>query len=178
VSGRAEDALLDAEFAQMYAATFPRIYSFVRSQVESVPVAQELVGQVFLKAYRHWPRAPRGDAAVFWLFRIARTTVIDYWRTEGRRDAVNVSFEELDLVSDAGASPETIYSMKERWAVLLRVISLMDDDDRILLGLRFAAERTNREIAAVLSLSEAAVSMRLLRTLRRLRELLMELGVS
>jgi RNA polymerase sigma factor (sigma-70 family) len=68
--------------------------------------------------------------------------------------------------------------MKERWAVLLRVISLMDDDDRILLGLRFAAERTNREIAAVLSLSEAAVSMRLLRTLRRLRELLMELGVS
>jgi RNA polymerase sigma factor (sigma-70 family) len=170
------DAVLDDAFAELYQATFPRVYAFIRSQVGSKQTAQELTGRAFLKAYKHRSKAPRGDEAAHWLFAIARTTVVDYWRTEGRREAVNVSIDELALVSDSGASPEVTYSLKERWALLLRVISMMDEDDRILLGLRFAAERTNREIAAVLSVSEAAVSMRLLRTLRRLRDLLTELG--
>jgi RNA polymerase sigma factor (sigma-70 family) len=51
----------------------------------------------------------------------------------------------------------------------------LPERDRTLLALKFSARRTNREIAGILSVSEGAVSMRLLRALRRLRDHLQEL---
>jgi RNA polymerase sigma factor (sigma-70 family) len=79
---------------------------------------------------------------------------------------------------DSNANPEALYAAKERQARLLRAMSAMCVDDRMLLSLKFTAQRTNREVADILGISEAAVSMRLLRALRRLRERLADLGVS
>jgi len=167
-----------AAFTALYDANFARIYSFIRSHVGSTSAARELVSRVFLKAYTHAHRAPAGDAAVLWLFRIARTTVIDYWRTEGRHQSASVSVDELADLIDPGVDPETQYLVKQRGTVLVHVVSLLDEDSRMLLGLKFTGQRTNREIAAILGISEAAVSMRLLRALRRLRQELVKLGVS
>ena len=62
--------------------------------------------------------------------------------------------------------------------LLLSVMSELDKDDQTVLGLKFTAQQTNREIAAILDLTEGAVSMRLLRALRRLRERLLERGIT
>jgi len=74
------------------------------------------------------------------------------------------------------ASPESAYEKKEQLARLLNLVSRLPYDDRVVIGLKFTAQRTNREIAAILNISEAAVSMRLLRALRRLRSRLQALG--
>ena len=115
---------------------------------------------------------------MLWLFKIARTTVIDYWRIDGRHASARVSLDELSEVADGAVDPEATYSAKERAAMLLNTMSLLDEDSRLLLGLKFTAQRTNREIAAIFGITEAAVSMRLLRALRRLRQELTTLGVS
>jgi RNA polymerase sigma-70 factor, ECF subfamily len=175
---RGNSVELDAAFVELYAEALPRVYSFVRSQVGGKAPAQELVARVFLKAYRHRKKLPQGGAATTWLFRIARNTVIDYWRVEGRRESANVSLEELADRPDASGDPEVLYAARERQAMLLRVMGMMCMDDRLLLGLKFTAQRTNREVAAILGISEAAVSMRLLRALRRLRDQLADQGVS
>lgn len=168
---------VNAEFAALYEAQFGRIYAFVRSQVASIADAHDLVGRVFLKAYASWSRAPEGEAAVVWLFRIARNTVIDYWRVEKRRVSVQVSVDELEHLSTSDLDPEEQYIDRQRQATLLHAIGLLDEDNRMLLSLKFTAQRTNREIARILGVSEAAVSMRLLRALRRLRDELVKLGV-
>jgi RNA polymerase sigma factor (sigma-70 family) len=168
---------LDAAFAELYEANFSRVYSFVRSQVSSTTDAQELVGRIFLKACTHWRRAPRHDEAVLWLFKIARNTVVDYRRVEQRHESARVSLDELAELPDGAVDPEAGYATKERQALLLNVLARLDDDNRMLLGLKFTAQRTNREIAAMLGISEAAVSMRLMRALRRLRGELTQLGV-
>lgn len=172
------DESADAGFTELYQANFSRVYSFVRSQVSSTADAQELVGRIFLKACTHWRRAPRHDEAVLWLFTIARTTVIDYWRVDKRRESTRVSLDEVADVPDQAVDPESGYALKERQALLLTVLGLLDEDNRMLLGLKFTAQRTNREIAAVLRISEAAVSMRLMRALRRLRSELAKAGVA
>lgn len=169
---------VDARFTALYEANVARVYAFVRSQVGSVADAHDLVGRIFYKAFLNWRRAPDGDRAVMWLFTIARTTVIDHWRVEGKRSAVRVSIEEIGEIADAGDDPESQCLARERRVQLLRVIGLLDEDNRMLLGLRFTAQRTNREIAGILGISEAAVSMRLLRALRRLRDELTRLGIS
>jgi RNA polymerase sigma-70 factor, ECF subfamily len=172
------DALaLDAAFEVMYRRTWRRVYSFIRCQVSDRTTAEELAGRAFLKAYRHRHRQPPGLDALLWILRIAHNVVIDHWRIEGRRMGVTISLDELGEVAGTSADPEITALTRERQAVLVRLMGNLDQQERSLLALKFAAQRTNREIAAVLSISEGAVSMRLLRALRRLREQLREAGV-
>jgi RNA polymerase sigma-70 factor, ECF subfamily len=174
----AEAQALDARFAHLYASAFPRVYGFVRTQVANVQTAQEVVSRIFLKAYQHCAKAPEGSEAFVWLFRIAHTVLIDYRRVEGRRDAVNVSIDEVAEFAGDLPNPEAAYAAKERVAAVLSAMNETDRDDRMILGLKFTGHRTNREIAEILGLSEGAVSMRLLRALRRLRERLLERGIT
>ena len=172
-----ESQVVDTSFEQFYTSAFPRVYSFIRSQVGSVQSAQDVVARIFLKAFRHRAKAPAGPAAMVWVFRIAHTVLIDHWRVEGRREAASVSIDDLAEFPERQANPEAAYAEKERKALLLSVMSELDKDDRTVLGLKFTAQQTNREIAVILDLSEGAVSMRLLRALRRLRERLLERGI-
>ena len=178
VSVFADDGSVDAAFTALYEAHFSRVYALVRAQVLSTSDAHDLVGRIFLKAYAGWRRAPRGEEAVWWLFRIARTTLIDYRRVEGRRASVRASLDDVAEIRDNAADPEAGYSAKERGTLLLEVVGRLDANSRMLLNLKFTARRTNREIAGILRISEAAVSMRLMRALRRLRDELTTLGVS
>lgn len=166
-----------AAFEELYKTTFPRIYAFLRCQVSTVETAQELVGRVFLKAYNHRLKAPASDIGrMQWIFRIAHTTLIDYWRVEKRREAVSVPLDELAELPTESENPEAAYARKERSAQVIRGMSTLSDHDRMMLALKFSAQRTNREISGILGLSEGAVCMRLLRALRRLREQLQVMG--
>jgi len=162
-------------FEALYGVAFPKVYAFIRSQVATADTAQELVSRIFLKAYRHRTSAPTDAAAIQWIFRIAHTTLIDYWRVDRKRERASVPIEELEDLADS-SNAESAYERKERSAHLLRLIGELSEDDRTVLALKFTAQRTNRDIATILGVSEGAVSMRLLRALRRLRERLQTTG--
>jgi RNA polymerase sigma factor (sigma-70 family) len=171
------DRAAGAAFEELYRAAFPKVYAFIRSQVSTIEIAQELVGRIFLKAYAHRFKTPTpGAGAMQWTFRIAHTTLIDYWRVEKKRESASLPLDEIAELPTRSDNPEAAYERKQRSAHIVRVMSHLSDDDRTMLALKFVAQRTNREIAAILSLSEGAVSMRLLRALRRLREQLHEMG--
>ena len=172
-----DELAADTAFEAMYCRTWRRVYSFVRCQVSDRATAQELAGRAYLKAYRNRHRQPAGLDALLWILRIAHNVVIDHWRVEGRRIGVTISLDELGDVAGTTADPEVAALTRERQAAVVRLIGELDERERSLLALKFAAQRTNREIAVVLAISEGAVSMRLLRALRRLREQLQEAGV-
>jgi RNA polymerase sigma-70 factor (ECF subfamily) len=167
----------DVAFEEMYRGAWRRVYSFVRCQVADRGTAQELAGRAFFKAYRHRRRLPAGPDALLWMLRIAHNLVIDHWRVEGRRAAVTISLDELGDVAGSVATPEATAVTRERRAALIQLIGDLDERDRSIIALKFGAQRTNREIARVLRISDAAVSMRLLRALRRLRARMVEAGV-
>jgi RNA polymerase sigma factor (sigma-70 family) len=169
-------AEVDASFQQLYDAAFPKVYAFIRCQVANVETAQDLVSRVFVKAYRHRRTQPAADVAMQWVFRIARTTLIDYWRVEKRRESASLPLEEIAELPSATDNPEAAYERKQRIAEVLRVLADLNDEDRMMFALKFAGQRTNREIAAIMSISDAAVSMRLLRALRKLRSQLGRTG--
>jgi RNA polymerase sigma factor (sigma-70 family) len=104
--------------------------------------------------------------------------VIDHWRIEGRADRVQVPLDELKQPASKSDTPEQAYATKERQAFLLTAMSDLEKEDRSLLALKFAGQRTNREIAHILKVSEGVVSMRLLRALRKLRQRLDHMGVA
>lgn len=171
----AERGSLSIPFEAFYADTFPKVYAFIRCHVSSVEIAQDLVSRIFTKAYQHRHNVP-SRAPTEWVFRIAHTTLIDYWRVERRRESASVSIDEILLRPTKGLNPEAAYARKQQAAHLFRVMAELSEDDRLALTLKFNGQQTNREIARILDLSERAVSMRLLRALRRLRDRLEAIG--
>lgn len=166
-----EAAILEGAFVALYRATFRQVYAYARAHVANAAAAEELTSRVYLKAYEHRARAPVGERQRYWLFRIAVTTVVDHYRAEARRQAVTVSLDELgDIEDDAGTDPEQRLLARERSAALLTAVGDLGARDRELLLLKFVGRQTNQEIGEVLRVSPAAVSMRLMRALRRLRE--------
>ena len=164
-------------FSRIYADSLQHVYNFIRAQVHDASTAEELVGRIFLKTYQHRAKLPESDEeALFWILRTARTTLIDYFRVDGRREAVSVPIEELAIPPQFQGDPESQLLENQRRKILIQLINRFDADTREVLVLKFFAQRTNREIAAVLGISEGAVSMRLLRALRSLRAQMIEAG--
>lgn len=166
-----EATTLDGTFVALYRATFRQVYAYARSHVSDAATAEELTSRIFLKAYEQRHRAPTGDAQRYWLFRIAITTVVDHYRESARRRTVWVSLDELgDLEDPSAPDPERHLLARERAASLLGAIGELGPRDRELLLLKFAGRQTNQEIGEILRVSPAAVSMRLMRALRQLRQ--------
>ncbi len=162
-----------AAFAGLYDYYFPRVYAYVRYRVTGAQVADDLVSLVFSRALAHLESydAARGTFAM-WLMSIARNAVNDWLRRQKRRPWLS-----LDLLRDRPASdtpPEETVLRKEQTEHLLRAVATLDDRQRDLLGLKFAAGLTNRRIAELTGLSESNVGVILYRTVRKLRERLRE----
>ena len=107
-----------------------------------------------------------------WIVAYDPATGRELWRTAGvKSNAIHTPLVGEGLVIVTAGFPE-------RRVIAIRPggASGLPESDRELLALKFIAHHTNREIAVVLEISEAAVAMRLLRALRKLRKQLQDKG--
>ena len=113
---------------------------------------------------------------------IALQTLTDVERhhlAAAKRDAMKEMSPEDDVaVADAWAhfadtisSPRTHLERLERQAMARRVLSQLSEHDREILELRHFEEMGNAECAAVLGIEQKAASIRYVRALKRVQEL-------
>ena len=124
-----------------------------------------------------------------WLRQIAWDRIIDTYRrhrVSAKRNmdreqpmsvpaSANHSTMELAVqLCDPGLTPAAAATQRELADQVESVIELLGDQDREIILMRHYEHLSNLEIAEVLNLNPPAASMRYLRALRRLRELLEE----
>lgn len=80
-----------------------------------------------------------------------------------------------DRLADRASSPSHAARRGERRTLLEQMLDGLDPIDREVLALRHFEELSNREVAAILGLENAAASKRYVRALARLREALSSL---
>jgi RNA polymerase sigma-70 factor (ECF subfamily) len=156
-------------FGRLYERYLPRVYRYLRVRTPTAEDADDLVQQVFLRAYAALPRyQERGAPFAAWLFRIARNVASD----AGRRRRDHVAWDGLpDVPCDAdGDDPESQVLRRETAGQIRTLLARLDPGKRELLALRFAAGLSSREIGAVTGKSEAAIKKLLTRLLHQLRE--------
>ena len=126
-------------------------------------VAEDLAGATFEKALRLWAKFdPRRGTARTWLLGIARTTALDWFRSETRRkrrEEIAATSERVDADFVEGLSPE-----------LERALGELSPAEREVVALRIVLELDSDATARVLGISPTAVSTRLSRALKRLEE--------
>src|ERR1043166_413485 len=162
-----------ASFAQVYERYFELVYAYVARRVRERAATEDLTNEVFRKALANiqrfkWTGAPFGA----WLLRIAANLIADRVRRSGRE----VSADEPSL--DAGAIDEPVNTQSqqsyleaaERRAQLFRLVEALPDDQRRVVAMRFADEKSISEIAAELNRSEGAIKQLQFRALQNLRQ--------
>jgi len=172
----AERALIEAaqrdrrRFADLYEANFERVYAYVARRVRDRDEAQDLTADVFHLALRSLPRFEwRGVPFAAWLFRIASNEIADRSKSLAKRrvherDAVFPFPETADRVELAAGIAEA-----ERRARLFKFVERLPRDQSRVIAMRFAEDKSIREIAAALGRTEGSIKQLQFRGLQNLR---------
>jgi RNA polymerase sigma-70 factor (ECF subfamily) len=151
--------------------------------------ASDVVQDVLLEASRRLKDYLANPVMPFhlWIRHIAKDRLIDAHRRHHQARKRGVDREQplarpgwaeqssLDLAGqlfDQQRTPASEAIQQELQRRLHAAMAQLDEDDREVLFMRHFEQLANQEVAAVLGLTEAAASMRYLRALRRLRELM------
>jgi RNA polymerase sigma-70 factor (ECF subfamily) len=149
----------------------------------------DVVQDVLIEANRRLPRYLESPAMPFhlWVRQIARDRIIDAHRRHRVSAKRSVDREQrmvvprgcdqssihlASLLGDSRLTPAAAAMQKEMARKVEASISLLDDKDSEIIVMRHYEHLTNQEISRLLDLSEPAASMRYLRAIRRLREVM------
>jgi RNA polymerase sigma-70 factor (ECF subfamily) len=151
-----------SRFAELYELNFARVYAYIARRVGDRDVAQDLTSDVFHKALAsiqnfEW----RGVPFAGWLLRIAANMIVDRSKRSGREVSGGDDLPE----------PSTQPNLEEiyRQGRLFRLVAQLPPDQRRVIGMRFAEEKSICEIATELGRSEGAVKQLQFRALQNLR---------
>jgi RNA polymerase sigma-70 factor (ECF subfamily) len=151
----------------------------------------DVIQETYLEAARRLPEYVQRSDMPFglWLRWLARERVLTVHRQHLFADkrAVGREVQPLPVDSSAqfaagllgpGPSPSQAVAAIELAERLRLALQQLDDDERELLLGRHFEQLSNRELAQLLGISDAAANKRYVRALERLRGVLLNLGVS
>jgi RNA polymerase sigma-70 factor (ECF subfamily) len=160
-----------------------RLDHALAARVDASDVTQDVMLEASrrLAEYVSDPRLP----FQLWLRQIAQDRLIDAHRRHRRALRRSVDREQKPAANDsesamwAGAlidrelTPATALLRKEMEARFDQALAALDTESREMIMMRHFERLSNQEVASALELTEAAASMRYLRAVRKLREVLL-----
>ena len=153
------------KFEQLYQENLDPIYRFVYSHVRHREAAEDLTSQIFLKAVRSLDLERSAHSSTAWLFRVAHTTMADYWRAHCRRAATH-SLEEL--VEAGWEGPVDANPVSSEAADRVEdILQTLPGRDREVLTCRFLLNLSVRQTAVSMGVTETNVKVMQFRALRR-----------
>ncbi len=156
------------DFAQVYEDNFRYVYNVIYMRVMHKETAEDITGDVFVKAYSNYGRYdPQIASPVTWLCAIANNEVKSYLRKAST--SREISSDELPEVETANEAEERTAA----WAVnreAERILSFLDEEERELLSLRIAADLPFKQVAELLDISEKAATERFRRLMKKCRK--------
>ena len=157
----------------LYRAYSGELYGFALNALGERGAAEEVVQEVFTRAWRHADRYDPNRASVrTWLYQIARHAIID----SRRRASVRPGLAPADTAEEAAAGPSIEQAMLG-WQVAA-ALERLSPEHRQVIRLAHFQGMTVREIADACNLPVGTVKSRTWYALRSLRLVLEEMGVT
>lgn len=154
-----------AAFARVYECYVQPIYRYALSRTGSVHEAEDITSQTFITAYESLKRYDERGQFSAWLFRIARSKIIDHFRRSKREVGLQAAGRIVEQHDTLGS---LIY--REQLGRLREIIRGATEAEQDLIRLRYVADLSFAEMAEVLGKREEAVKKSLYRLLGRLKD--------
>jgi len=169
---RARAGDVDA-FGELYQHTHRRIHQYIRQMVPTTGDAEDLMQEVYLRAWSGLKQLQANEAFWVWLHRIARNAVLD-WRK--RKQVSTVSLEstftddedgetEPVEVADWSENPEQI-ALSE---AMQEAVRSLPENHREVVTMYYLEDMGISEVAKVLGVPKNTVLSRLARARETLR---------
>lgn len=146
------------------------VYRVARSIVHDAALADDVVQETMLKAWRQSPVGPGEEIPRAWLLKVARNTAISLLRT--RRE--DLHDPETLPESPGGASTTRTVEGRQQLDDLWEAMRHLDEDARALIVLKEVDDLSYEEIAQTLDLPLSTVKTRLFRARKALKDAMKE----
>ena len=163
-------------FSQLYLRYQPRLVKYcARVLRDDVAQAADLVDEAMFDVWRSAEHFAGRSKPSTWMYSIARNKVISWLRKTSE-----VSLEDesiLDAMVDPNANPHEELAMDDMKQQLLRLMDQLTDEHREVLKLTYFEEKSVKEVADLLDISENTVKTRMFYARKRLAQLLEKAGI-
>ena len=154
------------DFQTFYQENLGLIYHYVYNKVGNYEEAEDLTSQIFLKVVRGLDLKRDPCSLRTWLFRVARTTIADYWRMHYR--GTTRSLDDLLEAGWEGPVDEGAALLNNSVTELVQdILQALPERDREILTSRFLFNLSVRETAVRMGLTEANTKVLQYRALKR-----------
>jgi RNA polymerase sigma factor (sigma-70 family) len=150
------------------------LYKISASYCRNVSDREDLVQEMIYQLWRSGHRFDDNQKFTTWMYRIALNVAISFYRKTTRSGVkidLGVDLQELEDRSPAGEA------LDERIELLQRFISELGELDKALMIL-YLEEKSYREIADILGITETNVATKLSRIKGRLKQQFLQLNNS
>lgn len=154
-----------ARFEELYQAHFRAVSAYTRRRAPDPVDSQDAVAETFTIAWRRRAEVPLGDAALPWLYGVARRVLANQRRGNRRRDDLSTRMRK-EHTTAVEVEAEVVAADERR--MVLAALSRLRESDQEVLRLAVWEELPHREIARVVGCSEPSVAVRLHRARTRL----------
>ncbi len=154
-------------FAQIYHTLFPPLYGYVHFRIGDRHVAEDITAQVFERALSRITTVRQPDRLRPWLFAIARNAITEYRRKHRPTTDLDAPEAYAHLRIE---SPEMDAERRDEWQRAVTYLTELTEREREVIGLKFVAELSYREIGKVIGLSETNAGQIAHRAIGKLRQ--------
>lgn len=158
-------------FGLLYDEFADRIYKFIYIKVQDKAVAEDILQEVFIKAWQGCPKLNLEDLKFSaWLYTVASNTISDHFRKVYRRPQT----VELDSTFEQASTDDTTRLTESNMSAteLSKQLSTLPDNYRQVLELRYIQEFTIEETAKIIKKTNLATRLLQHRAIKRLQKLI------
>jgi RNA polymerase sigma-70 factor (ECF subfamily) len=159
-------------FARLFDLYYAALYRYFFFHLGNQQDAEDLAGQVFLKAWQNLASFDPGKGTFKnWVYRVAHNVLVDVYRKQ--RHDIHLD-EEMDEIGHTGKRLEDALIGKQQTELLYEALSMLDQRSRAVIIYRFISGFDHRETAQLVGISESNVRVIQLRALKKIRHFFAE----
>ena len=154
-------------FADLYEITFNRLYHYGMKFTTDEEVVKDCIQELFIKLYRNHRTLPELENPLFYLFRSLKNLLIDALQEKEKM----IYFLPQEIPFHAkfiykNPEEERNEEIKEK---IEEIVNLLSDRQKEVIYLRYQADMSYEEIAAILGINYQSVRNLIHRSIKKIR---------
>ena len=162
----------DDEFIQLVRENEARLRKICRVYADGAEAQRDLYQDILVELWRSFPSFEGDAKAGTWLYRVALNTALSHSRSQAVRDEATLDADH-PVWTDGVATPDERLDRQDQLDRLYAVLDRLDEVDKALV-MMYLDEKSYREMADVLGISENHVGVKLHRIKNKLADWLEE----
>ena len=157
-------------FTSLYDQYINKIFRFVYLKVDTKETAQDICSDVFTRAWRIIEEGRTIDNPQAYLYKIARNSVVDYYRDKGKARSAPAQMLEQIVDPDPDLDLERKAILCSEMDTVRKAIKNINQDYQDIVIWHYLDDLTMPEIAEITGKSQGACRVALHRGLKSLRK--------